>query len=125
MPLATLCFTGFSRDDQAKAQQMFAQANSDSGGRFELASEAEAQVRGPAGARALALHMLEAVRKVGAEVSGGGVSASIGYALAPSDAQHPLKLLQAADDAMYAAKRLGKDRVQHGPLPTQPNAASR
>ncbi len=74
-----------------------------------------ASVRSPAGARALALHMLEAVRKVSAEVDGGGVSASIGYAIAPSDAQHPLKLLQAADDAMYAAKRLGKDRVQHGP----------
>lgn len=74
-----------------------------------------AQVRGPAGARALALHMLEAVRQVSAEVHGGGVSASIGYALAPTDAQHPLKLLQAADDAMYAAKRLGKDRVQHAP----------
>ena len=74
-----------------------------------------ASVRGEAGARALALHMLEAVRKVSAESAGGGVSASIGYALAPTDAQHPLKLLQAADDAMYAAKRLGKDRVQHGP----------
>jgi len=73
-----------------------------------------ASVRGQAGARALALHMLEAVRRVSAGVSGGGVSASIGYVLAPADAQHPLKLLQAADDAMYAAKRLGKDRVQHG-----------
>jgi hypothetical protein len=44
MPLATLCFTGFSRDDQAKAQQMFAQANAEAGGRFELAPEADAQV---------------------------------------------------------------------------------
>ena len=80
-----------------------------------------ASVRSPAGARALALHMLEAVRKVGAEVSGGGVSASIGYAIAPTDTQHPLKLLQAADDAMYAAKRLGKDRVQHGPARDEPS----
>src|SRR5690606_3780123 len=67
-----------------------------------------AAVRNPSGARALALHMLEAIRQVSAAV-GGGVSASIGYSLAPADAQHPLKLLQAADDAMYAAKRLGKD----------------
>ena len=44
MPLATLCFTGFSRDDQAKAQQLFAQANADSGGSFELANENDAQV---------------------------------------------------------------------------------
>src|SRR6478736_5912385 len=44
MPLATLCFTGFSREDQAKAQQLFAQANADSGGRFELAPEGDAQV---------------------------------------------------------------------------------
>ena len=44
MPLATLCFTGFSRDDQAKAQQMFAQANAESGGRFQLAPEPDAQV---------------------------------------------------------------------------------
>jgi len=44
MSPATLCFTGFSRDDQAKAQQLFAQANADSGGRFTLVPEAEAQV---------------------------------------------------------------------------------
>jgi hypothetical protein len=44
MPLATQCFTGFSRDDQAKAQQLFAQANAETGGRFELVPEAEAQV---------------------------------------------------------------------------------
>jgi hypothetical protein len=44
MSPATLCFTGFSRDDQAKAQQLFAQANAESGARFALAPEAEAQV---------------------------------------------------------------------------------
>jgi len=75
-----------------------------------------ASVRSPAGARALALHMLAAVRQVAADLPGAGVSASIGYALAPADAQHPMKLLHAADDAMYAAKRLGKDRVHHGPM---------
>lgn len=77
-------------------------------------------VRSPAGARALALHMLAALRQVAVQ-EGGGVTASIGYAIAPLDAQHPMKLLQAADDAMYAAKRLGKDRVQHGALPAQPS----
>jgi hypothetical protein len=44
MSPATLCFTGFSRDDQAKAQQLFAQANAESGGRFALAPEGEARV---------------------------------------------------------------------------------
>lgn len=83
-----------------------------------------ASVRNPSGARALALHMLEAIRQVSATVSGGGVSASIGYALSPADAQHPLKLLQAADDAMYAAKRLGKDRVQHGPQRSELRSAA-
>ena len=33
--------------------------------------------------------------------------------LAPSDARHPLQLLQLADDAMYAAKRRGKNCVTH------------
>ena len=44
MPSATLCFTGLSRDDLAKAQQWFAQANADAGGRFELVPEADAAV---------------------------------------------------------------------------------
>ena len=73
-----------------------------------------APVRDAAGAHVLALHMLEAVRGVtlaGAPV--GEISASIGYALAPTDAQHPMKILQRADDAMYAAKRLGKNCALH------------
>ena len=41
------------------------------------------------------------------------VSASIGYALAPHDATQPLRLLQLADSAMYAAKRGGTNRVMH------------
>ena len=44
MPSATLCFTGFSREDLAKAQQLFAQANAEAGGRFELAPEADARI---------------------------------------------------------------------------------
>ena len=69
-----------------------------------------AAVRDAAGAQALALHMLAAVRAACADTP---ISASIGYALAPADAQHPMKLLQLADDAMYAAKRRGKARVMH------------
>ncbi|HEX6705908.1 MAG TPA: diguanylate cyclase [Albitalea sp.] len=68
-----------------------------------------AAVRDSAGAQALALHMLAAVRATSPLIS-----ASIGYALAPADSQHPMRLLQLADDAMYEAKRLGKDRVAHG-----------
>lgn len=73
-----------------------------------------ASVRNPAGAHTLALHMLEAVRCIAAGTPlAGSVSASIGYALAPADALHPMKLLQRADDAMYAAKRQGKNQVLH------------
>lgn len=77
-----------------------------------------AAVRDPEGAQTLALHMLAAVRAVTAsgQVSDAlpnVVSASIGYALAPGDARHPLQLLQLADDAMYAAKRRGKNCAQH------------
>jgi diguanylate cyclase (GGDEF)-like protein/PAS domain S-box-containing protein len=78
-----------------------------------------APVRDPAGAHALALHMLAAVRGVvGTGPLAGVVSASIGYALAPGDARHPLNLLQLADDAMYAAKREGKNCAMHcGAIP--------
>lgn len=73
-----------------------------------------AALRNANGAQALAMHMLEAIRQVTADASPqGSISASIGYALAPADAQSPMKLLQRADDAMYAAKRQGKDRVLH------------
>ena len=79
-----------------------------------------ASVRDATGAHALALHMLDAVRSVTAQP----VSASIGYALAPADAQAPLKLLQLADEAMYEAKRQGKDRVVHGGASLAPAPAN-
>ena len=73
-----------------------------------------APVRDVAGAHALAQHLLASVRGVVADGPLVGiVSASIGYALAPHDARHPLNLLQLADDAMYAAKREGKNRAMH------------
>jgi diguanylate cyclase (GGDEF)-like protein/PAS domain S-box-containing protein len=71
-----------------------------------------APVRDAAGAAALAMHLLEAVRACAAQCRGAaGVSASIGYALAPHDSTQALRLLQLADTAMYEAKRAGKDRV--------------
>ncbi len=82
-----------------------------------------AQVRDAAGAQALALHLLNAVRSVantGVTIGDvmAGVSASIGYALAPLDARNPMNLLQLADDAMYAAKRVGKNGVRHCAAPS-------
>jgi diguanylate cyclase (GGDEF)-like protein/PAS domain S-box-containing protein len=73
-----------------------------------------APVRDAAGAAALAAHLLRAARACAAQCNGAaGVSASIGYALAPHDATQALRLLQLADTAMYEAKRAGKDRVMH------------
>jgi diguanylate cyclase (GGDEF)-like protein len=67
------------------------------------------------GAHVMALHLLEAVRKAGAHAAPEHrVTGSIGYALAPMDATQPLKLIQLADNAMYAAKRMGNDRVLEG-----------
>jgi diguanylate cyclase (GGDEF)-like protein/PAS domain S-box-containing protein len=77
-----------------------------------------APVRDAAGAHVLAQHMLQAVRDCAA--LDGSVSASIGYAVAPGDASQPLRLLQLADDAMYAAKRAGKNRVMHCTPPAGP-----
>jgi diguanylate cyclase (GGDEF)-like protein/PAS domain S-box-containing protein len=77
-----------------------------------------ARVRDEAGAHALALHLLDAVRRSdgglpAAAAFGHRVTASIGYALAPDDATGAVRLVQRADEAMYAAKRLGRDRVLH------------
>jgi diguanylate cyclase (GGDEF)-like protein/PAS domain S-box-containing protein len=71
-----------------------------------------AAVRDVAGAETLAQHLLQAVQQASAALPS-PVSASIGYALAPSDTTQALKLLQLADDAMYCAKRLGKNRALH------------
>lgn len=74
-----------------------------------------ADVRDVAGAHALAGHLLRAVQDSAALcASPQPVTASIGYALAPNDATQPLRLLQLADHAMYAAKRGGKNRAVHG-----------
>lgn len=73
-----------------------------------------AAVRDSTGAHALAGHLLQSVRASAEHCPGAQpVSASIGYALAPHDATQPLRLLQLADSAMYAAKRAGKNRVMH------------
>ncbi|HET9976170.1 MAG TPA: diguanylate cyclase [Burkholderiaceae bacterium] len=73
-----------------------------------------ASVRDAAGAAVLAQHLQGAVRLCAqARPAAGAVSASIGYALAPHDATQPLRWLQLADNAMYAAKREGKNRVVH------------
>lgn len=81
-----------------------------------------AQVRDAAGGQVLAQHLLEAVRQactVPTDLP--PVTASIGYALAPADAKQPMRLLQLADDAMYAAKRQGKNCVMHGTDPDSGN----
>lgn len=66
------------------------------------------------GAQRLAEHLLDAVRACAAtSPSTQQVSASIGYALAPHDATDAMQLLRLADNAMYAAKRAGKNRVLH------------
>lgn len=77
-----------------------------------------AKVHDAAGGHVLGRHLLDAIRESCCDAAGlPAVSASIGYALAPLDANQPMRLLQLADDAMYAAKRAGKNRVLHGGEP--------
>ncbi len=65
-------------------------------------------------ARVLADHLLAAVRRGAPELArAASVTASIGFALAPSDAANAFELVRRADDAMYAAKRQGGDRAVH------------
>lgn len=69
-----------------------------------------ARVHGQAGAQSVAEHLRVTVKGVATALDS-SVSASIGYALAPSDAREPLALLHRADAAMYDAKRTGKNSV--------------
>ncbi|MCK6432634.1 MAG: diguanylate cyclase [Burkholderiaceae bacterium] len=74
-----------------------------------------APVHDPAGALVLGEHLLAALRNaLNGDSANAAVTASIGYALAPQDATQPMRLLQLADDAMYAAKRSGKNQVMRG-----------
>lgn len=70
-----------------------------------------AQLPDAAAASALAAHLLAAVRGCSSEAL--AITASIGYALAPNDAASGFDLVRRADEAMYAAKRRGKDCAAH------------
>ena len=73
-----------------------------------------APLRELTGAQRIAASLLEAVRDscIGLAPQQ-SIAASIGYALAPADATSGLRLVQRADEAMYAAKRLGGDPAVH------------
>ena len=65
-------------------------------------------------AAAVAQQLIGAIRASSAGANAlARVTASVGYALAPEDADSVLKLVQRADDAMYFAKRSGKNRAAH------------
>lgn len=70
-----------------------------------------ARVHGKAGALALAEHLRTSIEAIAHASGDDKVSASIGYALAPTDSRDPMQLLHHADEAMYIAKRQGKNRV--------------
>ena len=89
--------------------------NEDSVGRFggdEFLVLARVPDRAAAGV--VAHQLVAAIRAASAgQPALAQVTASIGYALAPDDAEAVLKLVQRADDAMYFAKRSGKNRAAH------------
>jgi diguanylate cyclase (GGDEF)-like protein/PAS domain S-box-containing protein len=73
-----------------------------------------ASARDRQGAQSVADHLLQAVQACADRCPKSmHVTASIGFALAPTDATQALRLLQMADSAMYEAKRRGKNRAVH------------
>ncbi len=73
-----------------------------------------ARVPDRAAAAAMAQQLIAAIRASAAgQAALAQVTASVGYALAPEDADGVPALLQRADDAMYFAKRSGKNRAAH------------
>ena len=81
------------------------------------------QVRDATGARVLAQHLLHAVQVAVNDLpERQRVTVSIGYALAPEDAPSGAALVQRADDAMYASKRLGNNRAMHCAAAVGPSA---
>ncbi|OIQ67701.1 cyclic di-GMP phosphodiesterase Gmr [mine drainage metagenome] len=77
-------------------------------------------------AQALASKLVDAIAVAGYDLlSGLRVTASVGVAVTPIHARGSYELLQRADDAMYLAKNLGKNRwalcrADRGGLPTPP-----
>lgn len=80
-----------------------------------------ADVADPADVDQLALRLIASIREpltVQGQLQ--PVGASVGLAFVPDDATDPQSLLQAADEAMYAAKHAGKNtyrRGRHAPAP--------
>jgi diguanylate cyclase (GGDEF)-like protein len=73
-----------------------------------------ARVPDRAAAEVVARQLVGAIRASSAgQAALAQISASVGFALAPDDAETALKLVQRADDAMYCAKRSGKNRAAH------------
>jgi diguanylate cyclase (GGDEF)-like protein len=76
------------------------------------------------GARLKAESLRKAVSTLDVEFEGralGKITSSFGVALFPDHAHEPELLLRAADEALYAAKGAGRDRVMLYELPGQPD----
>lgn len=73
------------------------------------------EVNSPEATAAVAEKLLEEIaRPLSAAPKAESLTASIGVAMVPDDGDTPEALLRAADHAMYAAKRAGKNRVRFG-----------
>ncbi len=73
-----------------------------------------ARVPDRAAAAAIAQQLVAALPAIAAiQPALAQITASVGFALAPEDADSVLRLVQRADDAMYFAKRSGRNRAVH------------